>query len=225
MPPGTNCAMRRITPQEARAAIYIDFERLQGQSPSVLGVLEETSFHQIVLDGGLRTAAEAKDLKVESGERAILQLRERALDEGRRVCAFSTHELTVCSEHFSVDLSDVYVNGLKVLRRWWHHCRPDETLECRSQAAFERAMGLERPPHLACGNAAQRLRHVRNQLAARGDHSSLTPTAKAKWTKLLAYNRLDVVNLAELVRRAAVELADGSRTLARAGGSRAPMGI
>lgn len=42
------------------------------------------------------------------------------------------------------------------------------------------------------------------QLDRHGDWSRVTPTAKGKWTKLLAYNEVDVRNT-----RALVELAAG----------------
>ena len=49
-----------ISSTEAGRAIYIDFEGFQDKSPSLIGVLIEDKFEQIVLDPGLVSAASAK---------------------------------------------------------------------------------------------------------------------------------------------------------------------
>jgi hypothetical protein len=36
-------------------------------------------------------------------------------------------------------------------------------------------------------------------LSAKGDYEKLTPTVKAKWTKLLEHNEIDVLGMKQLV--------------------------
>ena len=53
-----------ISSAEAERAIYIDFEGFQDKSPSLIGVLVENDFEQIVLDPELESAARAKSMRL-----------------------------------------------------------------------------------------------------------------------------------------------------------------
>lgn len=203
-------AKRTISRPEALGAIYIDFEGCQGEPPSLMGILQEDAFEQIVLSQELASAAEAKGLRAASGAAVLEGLLACALQEGRRICAFSEHELHAAREHWGIDLEPVYVNARPVVKRWWNRVQPGERPLEWSQEALERAMGILRPQNLRSGHAARRLRDVRTQLQRRRTYAKLTGTAKAKWTTLLKYNRLDVEHMAAMVRRAAGDVADGS---------------
>ena len=78
-----------------------------------------------------------------------------------------------------------------------------------SLAGFEECLGIERPPHFGYQKAAKRLRDMLTQLGRRFEYDLLTPVAKAKWTKLLDYNAVDVESLVRLVRRVGDDLGLG----------------
>ncbi len=197
-----------LTPDAARRAIYLDFEGFVKEPPSLLGVLIDGSFETLVLDPTLRPAAEAKGLRVTDGTAALRGILERARLEDRIVCAFGNREREAALEDFGVDLGDRYVNVHPIVKRSWKLTRPERPKRGRGQTwsrrggfsleFFEKGLGLVRPPHLGHGHATKRLRGVRQALERHGVWSGLTPTAKAKWTKLLDYNETDVRNLAAL---------------------------
>jgi hypothetical protein len=92
-------------------------------------------------------------------------------------------------------------------RRWINRLHRGAVSEWRL-ADLLRFIGYDVPPHLGKGNAAKRIRDVRRGLAVReGDYSRLTGTQKAKWTKLLAYNRIDCLGMRDIVLLAASEVA------------------
>lgn len=189
---------------EVARAIYIDLEGFVDTSPSLVGMLVEDLFEQIVLDPGLATAAQAKGLRSVSPKKYFEWLLRRAKSEDRRICAFTRHELTTVAKHFDIDLSTVYLDGHKLAKSWWKRSHPGIRPDAGwSQAFFEEQLGLERPRHLRGGNATSRIRSVTDQLERHGAYEQLRPVAKGKWTKLLAYNELDVRHLASIVRAAA----------------------
>jgi hypothetical protein len=201
--PRTANPRRHITPAEVARAVYLDFESFQDQQPALVGYQIEDHLHQVVTDAVLAPAARAKDLRVATFEEIMTELVRVARQEHRRIVAYSEHEMHVTREFSPVDLEPFYADGRRILKRWWNRLRPFERPREWTLAEFERCAGIERPKHLRCGHATARLRFVRDQLAARGRYEKLTRTAKAKWTKLLAYNELDVRNLRTLVMGAA----------------------
>ncbi|MEQ9455595.1 MAG: hypothetical protein RLN76_13515 [Phycisphaeraceae bacterium] len=56
---------------------------------------------------------------------------------------------------------------------------------------FMKLMKVRVPTIHAAGRSTKRLRDVLGQLERRDSYAKLTPTCKAKWTKLIEHNRLD----------------------------------
>ena len=196
--------MNHAGADEASSAIYIDFEGFKDQAPALIGILEDNTFTQVVLDDRLRSAAEAKDLRVDTGSNVLSELLSQAEDEQRRIAGFGLLELQAAKNWFDVDLEDRYLNGHRLGRRWWNRGlapfvkKPEQF----SLEAFELCLGIKRPSHLAPGNMTARLGAVLGQIEGRGSYDRITQVAKAKWTKLLDYNEFDVQSLATLVKRA-----------------------
>jgi hypothetical protein len=200
--------MRHITPTEAVRAVYLDFEGFQDQEPALVGYQIGDHSHQVVTDPALEPAARATDLPVATFDEIMTKLVRVTKQAQRRIVGYSEHEWRVTREFSAVDIGPLYANGRVILKRWWNRFRPFEQPQEWTLAEFERCAGVERPRHLRCGHATARLRYVRDQILARGSYEALTPTAKGKWTKLFAYNELDVRNLQALVLRAAGDLGD-----------------
>lgn len=200
---------RNITPVEATRGIYIDFEALSGHEPSLVGYSVYESLVQVVTDARLQSAADAKGLPVTPFGRLMSELHERAVTEDRRIVAFSQHELRVTEKWCGIDLGDRYADGRKIGKRWFNRFEPCTRPTEWSLAEFEKCLGIERPPHFGYQKAAKRLRDTLTQLGRRFEYDLLTPVAKAKWTKLLDYNAVDVESLVRLVRRAGDDLGLG----------------
>ena len=196
---------RRISTYQAERGIYLDFEGFKGKPPAIAGICVENDFHQIVLDSTLRSAAEAKNLNCESFCEFVRCLMEECERDNRFIIAFSSHEMSVIQRDCGIDVSRRYKNGLRIAKRWkWHYHR-DIRLDHNSLDQFLELPGVdyEVPKHLGKGNATSRLKAVVAGLARSDDYAKLTPTQKGKWTKLLDYNRHDVLGLRALILRAA----------------------
>jgi len=191
-----------LTSEMVRRAIYIDFEGFMDKAPSLIGVAIGSKFYQAALDEGLRLAADAKKLPVRSGDHLVKDLLERAMRENRRIVAFSPCEKRICRKYYQLDLSPVYADANRIVRRWVAKTYPELKRRPKGLKAYLRLIGYERATCLGERQAAQRIRAVRDMCLKRGSYEALTGCVKAKWTKLLEYNKIDVLGMRELCRRA-----------------------
>ena len=199
---------RHATYRQAERGIYLDFESFEEQAPNLMGILVESELTQVVLDAVLKSAAEAKQLRVSELGIEMENLVKRARDERRYIFAFTRHELDVVRKHTVIadDFASLYKDGHKIAKRWFNRFHRGEFIEGRRLADFMEFTGNKRPSYLGSQQAAQRLRHVRDMLIRRRAYDRLTPVGKAKWSKLLAHNALDCTGLRDLVLRATREM-------------------
>ncbi len=61
-----------------------------------------------------------------------------------------------------------------IARRWKNRCRRDANVNCRDLKSYLAFIGYERPAHLGERQSTQRIRHVRDMLARRGEYDALT---------------------------------------------------
>jgi len=191
-----------LTSEMVRRAIYIDFEGFLDRAPSMIGVAINSKFYQVVLDEGLRLAANAKKIPVRPGDELVRDLLERAVRENRRIVAFSPCEKRICRKYYQLDLSPVYADANRVVKNWVARAYTDLKRRPKSLKAYLKLIGYERATCLGERQAAQRIRAVRGMCLRRGSYEALTGCVKAKWTKLLEYNKIDVLGMRELCHRA-----------------------
>ena len=197
---------KQITPREAFRAIYIDFEGFMKDSPSLIGIACEYEFTQFVLSEPLYPAGEAKGLKGASLERVAQGLVARSNDEDRLIVGYSQLERNLLQEYGQVDVQQRYRDARMIGRRWINRVRRGEVVEWGLMDLLQ-FMGYEVPTHLAKGLVTKRLRGVLQGLEVNdGRYEELTPVQKAKWTKLLRYNRVDCLATRDLMLRAASEI-------------------
>ncbi|MGZ5424319.1 MAG: hypothetical protein ACXW2V_06825 [Candidatus Aminicenantales bacterium] len=192
----------RLTPEEAERAIYIDFEGFLTEEPSFIGVSIDSEFYQIVFDPALQLAAEAKHKRVGSGKLLTRELLERAVKEDRRIVAFTQCEKQICKRFYQIDLSPVYVDARSILKKWVDKTHPGLDPRPKSLKEYLRLIGYKRPTCLGEKQAARRIRAVRDMGLKKGSYEALTSVVKAKWTKVLEYNRIDVEGMRELCMKA-----------------------
>lgn len=191
---------------EAFRAIYIDFEGLKEEPPSLIGIATEYHFRQVVLSPTLKGAADAKGLRFGAIDAVAGELVQQSEDEDRRIVGYSQFERQGLEEHGLVELGTRYRDARMIGRRWINRLHPGAVSEWRLVDLL-RFIGYDVPRHLGKGNAAKRIRDVSGGLAVKqGDYSRLTGTQKGKWTKLLEYNRIDCLGMRDVVLRAASEI-------------------
>ena len=189
----------RILPEQARRAVFFDFEGFADRPPALLGVAVEGELQQVVLDPRLEQAADAKGLQVSSLHEEALKLENLAKNEDRLLVAFTRHELRVCRDFGQVDLEAYYWDAHKAARPWRRVHHPGHAKEPRDLLHYFRLVGLDPPQHHGFKKTTVRLKAVIEQLQHHGEYSRLTSTAKGKWTKVLQHNEHDCLGLADLV--------------------------
>lgn len=189
-----------ISVSEGKRAIYIDFEGFEDHPPSFIGVLVDGNFEQIILDERLSLAAQAKGLAVKSGTGVIGSLLKKATDEGRRIVAYSQHEKQVCLKHYGIDLSPVYADARFIAKKWRTRALSMIEPKPRSLKDYLTIIGYERGAYLGDKQSTQRIRAVQEMLLKKGNYADLTATVKAKWSKVLEHNSIDVMGMEALVK-------------------------
>lgn len=203
---------RKITPDEVRSAIYIDFEGFVKEAPSLLGINIDGSFKQVVLDAGLKAAAEFSGLEFLAGKSALGRLLRQATDEQRRIVAYSSHEKTKSLEWYEIDLKPVYADGRMIAKRWlnalkqkypnWKDTQPRFDKVDNSLKSFLELIDYPRPSNLGLQKSTKRIGDVREMLSRHNSFEDLTGVAKRKWANLLTHNRIDVEGMRSLVEKA-----------------------
>ena len=181
---------RKLTIAEAKRAIYIDFEGFMYQAPSLVGIECEDEFKQIIFSKNLELAAKAKGLEVANGKEVIASLLLKAQAEGRKIIAYSSFEKEQCWEWYQTDISQIYVNANLIAKDWKKVAHPN--VRIKGLKDFLKLVGYSRGDHLGIKQSTQRIDSVAKMLLKRGDYDSLTKVVKAKWTKLLDHNKIDV---------------------------------
>jgi hypothetical protein len=164
-----------------------------------------SEFYQVVLDSSLSLAANAKGIPVQEGHSLIKGLLGRAECENRRIVAFSQHEKRVCKEAYGVDLSPVYADARFIARRRLSKEFRKAGHRPKSLKDYLRFIGYSRQTCLGERQSTQRLRAVMDMRGKRRSYDALTRTVKAKWTKALENNRVDVIGMKELIARCSTD--------------------
>ena len=190
---------KNISIGDARRAIYIDFEGFEKKAPSLLGVACEDEFYQVVLDEELAGAADAKKIPYMSGKVLMESLLERACLESRMIVAYSAHEKEQCMKWYGLDISKYYVNANIVTKKWKKKSYAQTGNRITGLKDCLKLIGYERGDYLGVQQSTQRIKSVAEMLNRRGSYDALTPTTKAKWTKLLEHNKIDVEGMRYLI--------------------------
>jgi hypothetical protein len=202
-------------------AIYIDFEAVKSTppSPAILGVLTDrrgqVSFEQVIVDASLRSAAVAQPQVTAATLDATVS---RLVASGLPLVGWSVfdHDLVMRTDlprALTAAWHERYVNALTTARTWRTKVHPTFKIERASEhdakhtldkyAALAGYPGVSRLRH---GQPAKWIRHLRQQLAARGHYRRVTKNTKADWHQLLRYNREDCYALRHIYLRATFEL-------------------
>ena len=103
-------------------SVIIDFEGFEEKPPTLCGVLKDGVFTQVVFDEILfpaisyTTEKESERLiVVEDRQEFFDSLVEMAIDEKRKVVAFSKHERDVLGGE---RVADIYIDALHIAKNW-----------------------------------------------------------------------------------------------------------
>ena len=205
-------AFKRLTADEARRALYVDFEGEKGKLPVLLGILRrrgkgaEPNVHQVVVDPEFEPAGpEARELR-EAVQIVVL----RAEHGDRRIVSWSQYDLEVVRSLRDEDPKLVarferrYVNALGVARRWVNKFHPGDKPADGRLVNYVALIGYEVPPGAGPGHVGETIRALRPTLRS---GRPLTPNQQRRWGRLLQHNRHDCAGMRAVCLRATRELA------------------
>ncbi|MFN8630051.1 MAG: hypothetical protein U0838_06905 [Chloroflexota bacterium] len=169
----------RLSRREAENALYVDFEGLTDRAPVLLGTLhrrgrgEAPFVHQVVLDPLFAPLG----TEVRPAREAVEVLVVRAEAHGRRIVAWTEHELEVVRRLCADDPALVarfearYANAHALARRWANRCHPDERPADGTLASFLDLIGYEVPAGAGPGHVGDTIRAITLTLPAAAGHA------------------------------------------------------
>lgn len=215
---------RKLTLDEARRALYLDFEGTMVDPPSFLGVLwgegDDVQCIQLVLEENLWPAVAGKAPTPGRSYLAatwdtVAAVRQRAVDEDRRIVVWSGREESALAKHLDdpevVAWFKAHLVDAKAIAKSWKYRHHREVVWPREAYAPKHQLqryldliGYETAYIHQGGQTAKRVRTVRAMLPKKGnDYVQLTPGAKKAWTNVLQHNWHDCNGLRELTIRCA----------------------
>ena len=207
------------TPEQARSALYIDFEGRKGQPPVLLGrtrkskVKHANSVIQSITDESLRPLGEAEGLRIESLSTAVESILMQAEKRDRLIVAWSNHELNVierdCPEHLERFRSR-YVNARTLMVNWRNSRHGGSKPDSNTLPAWFAYLRYPVPDVAGPGQAGATIKVLQDALAKPGRGvDRLTAKQRARWDALIAHNDHDCAGMRRIFVQAADEMAAG----------------
>lgn len=208
----------RIYMVQATRAIYIDFENLPFEQPSLLGHVCDGNWTVAIIEPEL---AEAAAWEVPGGtvtactaDEMLTTIRDLAESELRGVCAWSGHDLRmikrIYADHpekvkwWQDNLVDIRPQAQSFVRRYKYPVTPiiDRRTGREStshQAVTMASLGIDVPEKYGRGVAADGIRALRSALANDQSLASVDHDTKVKWMATLLHNRYDCFGMAAIM--------------------------
>ena len=217
--PGRSTKRRtRLNMVEANNAIYIDFENIPYEQPTLLGVAWSGTWNISILDEQLAEAAnwevDGGSIKFRSADTTLELIRTFAEDTNRRVCAWSGHDLRMIKRIYADQPQKV---------QWWEsnlvNIRGQATSFVRfnkfptnpivsnrtgqssigHQSVIMDALGINVPEKYGRGVAARGIKALRDALAENPSLDAVGAEVKEQWMATLLHNRYDCFGMAAIM--------------------------
>ena len=203
---------KNLSPDEARRALYIDFEGSKDRPPILLGRTrwsKPSRVWQVITDPAFAPLADAEELPLLSLSDGIDQLLRMAEKKERLIVAWSIHELDVvreyCPEHYE-RFEDRFVNAKLLASRWRTNCYGGDKPPTKDLATYSSSVGYQVPPEAGTGEVGTTIKVLSKALESGRNYDKLTANQKRRWTNLRDHNRHDCAGMRTICLKAAREL-------------------
>jgi len=210
---------RSLTRDEARRAIWLDFEGGINKVPSLAGVLVEGRYSAIILHPDFGSLAKNRKLVQQTFENFVGDTLSTASQEERVIAAWSEHELNQMEGFDDRILKACYRNANKLVLNFFRKERPKTMKKLRKQNKKDRAEGKRRnsnvglkdllgldyieyvyPSRFKSFKPAKTISQMDGQLAKHGgNYRRVATDAKRAFTQLIRYNEHDCRGMACMV--------------------------
>jgi hypothetical protein len=191
----------KLTAEEVKKAIYIDYEGNIKLPPTLLGWYVDGKYMASILEPLFETCEnryKAKGVYVEDHKQLALRLIQQAEDEGRLIVSWSEHDyLLMCkvlSPRDAERLKLVYRNAIRTARPWYRQ-KYGPLPEKASLNFFEDLLGFYVPDRFGLGLVGESLRLIRVQIEEGRSYADFSKAAKNGWTSVVRHNKLDLEGL------------------------------
>jgi hypothetical protein len=191
-----------LTAQEAKNAIYIDYEGNMKLPPTLLGWYVDGEYKASILEPLFETCKnryKAKGILVEDHAQLALKLIQQAKGEGRLIVSWSEHDyLHMCKVLKPSDverLKVVYRNAIRTAKPWYKQKYGPLPVKA-SLDFFEDLLGFHVPERFGLGLVGNSLRLIRDQIKEGRGYAELTNATRDGWTTVVRHNRLDLEGMA-----------------------------
>ncbi len=204
-------SFKRLSPDEAERALYLDFEGNADQPPVLVGVLrregrgERPFVQQEVLDPVFASLG----LPVMSLLAVVQKVVVRAEARDRRIVSWSQHDLEVV-RRLAADHPELverfearYANAKSVAQRWVNKLNPERRPVDGRLIDYLGLIEYVVPEAAEAGEVGETIRRLRRTLDAGRE---LTANQHERWERLLEHNRHDCAGMKRICLRAAREL-------------------
>jgi hypothetical protein len=196
----------KLTAQEAKKAIYIDYEGNIKLPPTLLGWYVDGEYKASILEPLFETCEnryKAKGILVADHAQLALKLIQQAEDEGRLIVSWSEHDyMHMCKVLTPSDaerLKVVYRNAIRTAKPWYKQ-KYGPLPEKASLDFFEDLLGFHVPERFGLGLVGNSLRLIRGQIEEGRGYAELTNAARDGWTKVVRHNKLDLEGMAFVLK-------------------------
>jgi hypothetical protein len=208
----------RLSPAEALAALYIDFEGRKDRAPILLGWAGpggrsfRSRVQQILLDQRFAPLHRPSDPAISSLSDIIETLLARAEAEDRLIVAWSEHELRQVHQHCSVEVAARFESRFVNARKLAVRCSASRPLEQRPAGHrlvdYLALVGYPLPDEAGPGRVGATIGLIERALArASADRPvHLTANQVRRFAQLRAHNRHDCLGMRRVCRLAAAGL-------------------
>jgi hypothetical protein len=194
-----------LTAQEAKSAIYIDYEGNMKLPPTLLGWYVDGEYKASILEPLFETCKnryKAKGIHVEDHAQLALKLIQKAEDEGRLIVSWSEHDYLLMNKVLRPSdgerLKVIYRNAIRTARPWYKQKNGKASLEF-----FEDLLGFHVPERFGRGLVGNSLRLIRGQIEEGRGYAELTNAARDGWTTVVRHNKLDLEGMAFVLKEMA----------------------
>ena len=196
----------KLTAEEVKKAIYIDYEGNIKLPPTLLGWYVDGHYMASILEPLFETCEnryKAKGVYVEDHTQLALRLIQQAEDEGRLIVSWSEHDyLLMCKVLTPSDaerLKLVYRNAIRTARPWYRK-KYGPLPEKASLNFFEDLLGFYVPDRFGLGLVGEALRLIRGQIEEGRSYADFSKAAKNGWTSVVRHNKLDLEGMAFVLK-------------------------
>lgn len=206
----------RITVEEARRALYIDFEGRKDKAPVLLGCANRSGrgakpwVWQAVTDPLFEPLTKADDdIELLPLPDAVERILQRAKAKDRVIVAWSEHELEVVAEYCPQHLArfeERFVNARAVAVHWRNACHDRQKPETQRLVDYLALIGYEVSAGGGPGRAGETIAIVGKALEKGLGLKGLTENQLRRWRDLRTHNLHDCDGMRKVCVLAAAEL-------------------